>query len=72
MSEEIQLLRERVSALEQIVQKLKSRIAPRPRGDWLDHVIGSVTDVVGFKEVLRLGREYRVSDRAADEGSNQP
>ena len=68
MSEEIQSLRERVSALEQIVQKLQSRIAPGPRGDWLDNVIGSVTDVDGFKEVLRLGREYRNSDRAADEG----
>ena len=39
-----------------------------PRGDWLDNSIGSVNDVEGFKEELRLGREYRISDRAADKG----
>jgi hypothetical protein len=63
----------RLAAVEQAVAELQRRLAKVPDpGDWLHKVIGSISDVEGFEEVLKYGREYRYSDRPADEDDQQP
>ena len=39
---------------------------PPARTDWLKHVIGSMSDFPDFAEVVRLGREWRESQRPAE------
>ncbi len=60
-----------MAALEAEVADLK-RCQPRGHNDWIKDVIGKVTDLELFEELLRLGREYRDSDREPDPGKNQP
>ncbi len=58
----------RLAAVEQAIAEIQRRLAKMPDPDnWLERVIGSVTDVEGFEEVLKYGREYRYSDRPPDE-----
>jgi hypothetical protein len=60
-------LPERVATLERMVAELRDQARPTSP-DWLDQLTGSVTDHETFEEILRLGREYRQSDRQPDDG----
>ena len=37
----------------------------------LQKLIGSISDVEGFEEVLKYGREFRYSDRPPDEDNDE-
>jgi hypothetical protein len=67
MSKEAEFER-RLAAVEQAVAELQRRLADShdPRAG-LQKLIGSMTDVEGFDEVLRYGREFRHSDRPPDD-----
>jgi hypothetical protein len=63
----------RLAAVEQADAELQRRLAHVPdSGDWLDKVVGSITDVEGFEEVLKYGREFRYADRPVDEDDEKP
>lgn len=63
----------RLAAVEQAVAEIQRRFAKMPDPDnWLERVIGSVTDVEAFEEALEYGREFRDSDRPADEDDEKP
>jgi hypothetical protein len=54
----------RLAALEQTVAELQRKLLEThdPRAG-LNKLIGSMSDLEGFEEVLRYGREYRYADR---------
>jgi hypothetical protein len=59
----------RLQAVEQAVADMQRRLAKAPDPDnWLERVIGSISDVEAFEEALEYGREFRYADRPADEG----
>jgi hypothetical protein len=61
-------LEERVAALEEAVAALQQRLAGGPVApDWLDKVVGSVTDDEVFAEILEYGRAFREADRPPDD-----
>jgi hypothetical protein len=63
----------RLAAVEQAVADLQRRLASIPDpDDWLNRVIGSISDVEAFEEALKYGREFRESDRPADEADEKP
>ena len=55
---------ELVEVKRQLAEVLSSD--PPPRTGWLKHVIGSMSDFHEFAEVVRLGREWRESQRPAE------
>ncbi len=74
----IELLEERVSTLERELAEVKRLVAspnrlpepsplPPPNSNWLDSVVGSMSEFPEFAEVIRLGREWRMSQRPADD-----
>jgi hypothetical protein len=66
-------IEERLTAVEKAVADLQQRLAEgHPSANWLDHLVGSVRDEELFREAMRLGREYRESDRPADDADDQP
>jgi len=63
----------RLAAVEQAVADLQRRLADVPDpNNWLDKVIGSISDVEAFEEALKYGREFRYADRPADEDEEKP
>jgi hypothetical protein len=61
------VLEQRLAAVERSVADLQRRIAGGPgTTDWLDKVIGSVTDEAVFLEALEYGRAIRDADRPQD------
>lgn len=59
----------RLTDLERSVAELRRRLPGESDGrDWLFQVVHAVSDVEGFEEVLRLGREHRHADHPRDEG----
>jgi hypothetical protein len=66
-------IEERLAALEATVAQLQRQILVLKAGpNWLDRVIGSVTDEEAFREALEYGRAYRQSDRPPDEEDDLP
>lgn len=56
---------ERLLILEQTVSNLQRKIESDSRpSDWLDHLIGSISDEPAFLEALEYGRAFRQSDSA--------
>ncbi len=71
-------LEDRVATLERQVAELTSRLNgsgstseihdwPESKPDWIARVAGTITDIDGFEEVLRLGREWRSSQPPAED-----
>lgn len=59
---------DRLAILEAEVARIKAQIehgAQPP--NWLDRVVGSMSRYPEFREVLRLGREFRQVDRPSDD-----
>ena len=65
---------QRLSAVEQAIADLQDRLAagdhPAP-SNWLDQVIGSITDEAAFREALEFGRAYRMADRPSDNADDR-
>jgi hypothetical protein len=67
------ILEQRLAALERAVVDLQRRRAVAPPSDnWLQKVIGSISDPEAFQEALAFGRAFREADRPLDEAGEQP
>ena len=54
---------ERLAAMEAAIVDLRRQLMVDPRpGNWLEKISGEFKDDPVFEEMLRLGREYRLSD----------
>jgi hypothetical protein len=59
---------DRLATLEADVAQIKHQLREeREPQNWLDRVVGSMTQYPEFQEVLRLGREFRQADRPVDD-----
>ena len=67
MSEELQLLQQRVRQLENDVSLLKSQAADRSSQPWWERISGRFENDPVFDEIVRLGREYREAQRPEGE-----
>ncbi len=59
-------LEERLMAMEREIAELRTRLEQpaAPKGNpWLDQIFGSFAGSEGHEEAVRLGREYRESQR---------
>ncbi len=64
---------ERLAAVELELAELKRRLPPAPmQENWIEKISGSMKDFPEFDEVLRLGQEFRNSDRPAPEDAPSP
>lgn len=62
------ILEKRLVTLEQTVADLQHQLAGKPTSEnWLDKLVGSISDEVAFVEALEYGRLARQSDRPVDE-----
>jgi hypothetical protein len=63
MSEQLE---ERLTLLEAEVERLKRKIEPN-RADlpWWEEIAGTFSENPAYDEAMKLGREYRESDRVA-------
>ena len=66
MTEQLQTLERRVAHLEQDVSRLKSQAAERSGQPWWERIAGQFENDQVFDEIVRLGREYRESQRPED------
>lgn len=61
-------LEKRLINLEQVVFDLQHKFESKPSSDnWLDTLIGSISDDAAFLEALEYGRAFRQSDKPIDE-----
>lgn len=57
----------RLTTLEKVVFYLQIKVDNKPSSDnWLENLIGSVSDDVAFLEALEYGRAFRQSDKPID------
>jgi hypothetical protein len=67
------VIERRLKTLEGAVRDLQRQFATTPGAtDWLDNVIGSVSDEAAFDEALEFGRAIRNADRPPDEPDKRP
>ena len=63
----------RLEAVEQAVAEIQRRLDMVPDSDnWLERVIGSVSNLEAFDEAIKYGREFRYPDRPADADDEKP
>ena len=63
------------TTIEQRLERVEKELADlgkdvkgmKPSGNWIDAISGTFKDDPEFDEILRLGKEIRDADRAADE-----
>jgi hypothetical protein len=61
-------LERRLMTLEQVVLDLQHKFDSKPRSDnWLERLIGSISDDAAFLEALEYGRAFRQSDKPVDD-----
>ncbi|MFM9264528.1 transferase hexapeptide repeat containing protein [Tychonema sp. BBK16] len=66
------ILEHRLSIIEQEVANLKRNSESNSlSGNWLDKLIGSISDQSAFLEALEYGRAFRQADKPNDEGYEQ-
>jgi hypothetical protein len=65
------VLERRLLTLEQAVVDLQRRVEDKPSEDWLEKLIGSVSDEEAFLDVLEYGRAFRKADLPAGEDDKQ-
>jgi hypothetical protein len=59
---------DRLATLEAEVARIKEQLrGERKPPNWLDRVVGSMSQYPDFQEVLRLGREFRQADRPVED-----
>jgi hypothetical protein len=67
------VLEQRLANLERAVAALQQRLSVgAPPANWLDQVIGSISDEQAFLEALEFGRAMRQADRPPDYPEGQP
>jgi hypothetical protein len=65
-------LERRLAIIEQEVANLKRKSESNSiSGNWLDKLIGSISDKSAFLEALEYGRAFRQADKPNDEGYEQ-
>lgn len=65
-------LERRLAILEQEVADLKGKSESNSiSSNWLDKLIGSISDESAFLEALEYGRAFRQADKPIDEGYEQ-
>ena len=61
-------LGKRLITLEQVVFDLQHKFESKPSSDnWLENLIGSISDDAAFLEALEYGRAFRQSDKPIDD-----
>jgi hypothetical protein len=66
------ILEQRLVKLEQTVSELQDKLENKPAAkNWLDQLIGSVSDEAAFLEALEHGRVSRQADKPIDEDNEQ-
>jgi hypothetical protein len=61
-------LEKRLINLEQVVLDLQHKFDSKPSPDnWLENLIGSISDDSAFLEALEYGRAFRQSDKPIDD-----
>ena len=62
------ILEKRLVAIEQAVSKLQlTTVERKPSENWLENLIGSISDEEAFLEALEYGRAFRQADKPIDE-----
>jgi hypothetical protein len=65
-------LEQRLMTLEQEVADLKRKTGSlTPASNWLEKLIGSISDEPAFLEALEYGRAFRQADKSMDETDQQ-
>jgi hypothetical protein len=68
MMSESTTIEQRLAQVEKEIADLRNDIKSlKPSGKWIDAISGTFKDDPEFDEVLRLGKEIRDADKAADE-----
>jgi hypothetical protein len=62
----LELLDQRVTALERAVSDLQRQLLTQPAENWLEQLTGSFKDEPAFDEVVEYGRQFRWADRPND------
>lgn len=61
-------LEQRLITLEQAVSELQQKVDTKPTSDnWLQKLIGSISDEAAFLESLEYGRAFRQVDRSDEQ-----
>jgi hypothetical protein len=60
------ILENRLSSLEKTVSALQSQVKGKSSENWLEKLIGSVSDEEAFIEALEYGRAFRQADKPND------
>lgn len=61
-------LEKRLITLEQVVFDLQHKVESQPSSDnWLDRLVGSISDDAAFLEALEYGCAFRQSDKPTDD-----
>jgi hypothetical protein len=61
----------RLEVVEEAVEELRRKMEVRStESNWLAQVIGIFRDEPAFDEVIRLGREFRMADRPAEDSGS--
>jgi hypothetical protein len=61
-------IEQRLTTLEQVVFELQHKFDSKPSSDnWLEKLIGSISDDAAFLEALEYGRAFRQSDKPIDD-----
>lgn len=65
-------IEKRLIMLEKAVFDLQQKVSNKPTTEnWLDNLIGSVSDESAFLKALEYGREFRHADRPVNESTEQ-
>lgn len=63
------ILEQRLVTLEAAVSDLQHKLEEKPTSkNWLERLIGSVSDEATFHEALEYGRAFRQADKPSDDG----
>jgi hypothetical protein len=66
------ILEKRLVTLEQTVSDLQHKLESKPTSEnWLDKLIGSISDEAAFLEALEYGRISRQTDKPIEESHEQ-
>lgn len=60
-------LEKRLVTIEQAVAKLQLTVERKPSENWLENLMGSISDEEAFLEALKYGRAFRQADKPTDE-----
>ncbi|MEH1792334.1 MULTISPECIES: transferase hexapeptide repeat containing protein [unclassified Nostoc] len=65
------VLEHRLLTLEQAVSDLQRQVEGKPSENWLEKLVGSISDESAFLEALEYGRAFRQADKPTDEDDEQ-